>query len=129
MLFNSLEYLVFLPLSWIAFWAAPSHWRVHVMLVASYVFYASWSVPYAAMIFGLVVMNYVFGLILGRATQRRKAVLAAFEQDDGSYRVMELPIERCAAIMRPTSSQGPSAGGVGMIDRKLFEDEGCKQNS
>src|SRR5438874_2260115 len=52
--------------------------RVHVMLVASYVFYASWSVPYAAMIFGLVVMNYVFGLILGRATQRRKAVLAAF---------------------------------------------------
>jgi len=78
MLFNSLEYLVFLPLSWIAFWAAPSHWRVHVMLVASYVFYASWSVPYAAMIFGLVVMNYVFGLILGRATQRRKAVLAAF---------------------------------------------------
>src|SRR5438477_2939867 len=78
MLFNSLEYLVFLPLSWIAFWAAPSHWRVHVMLVASYVFYASWSVPYAAMIFGLVVMNYAFGLVLGRAVRRRRALLAAF---------------------------------------------------
>ena len=57
MLFNSLEYLVFLPISWIAFWSAPSHWRVHVLLVASYVFYASWSVPYAAMIFGLVCVG------------------------------------------------------------------------
>jgi alginate O-acetyltransferase complex protein AlgI len=79
MLFNSLEYLVFLPISWIAFWSAPSHWRVHVMLVASYVFYASWSVPYAAMIFGLVVMNYLFGIALGRTPLgQRGRVLGAF---------------------------------------------------
>jgi alginate O-acetyltransferase complex protein AlgI len=78
MLFNSLEYLVFLPVAWMAFWSAPSRWRVHVMLVASYVFYASWSVPYAAMIFGLVVMNYAFGLALARPIQRRKALLAVF---------------------------------------------------
>src|SRR5213592_3249957 len=77
MLFNSVQYLVFLPISWVAFWSAPPRWRVHVMLVASYVFYASWSVPYAAMIFGLVVVNYVFGLILARAAQRRP-LLAAF---------------------------------------------------
>ena len=72
MLFNSVQYLVFLPISWIAFWSAPPRWRVHVMLVASYVFYASWSVPYAAMIFGLVVMNYAFGLTLGRTVDRRR---------------------------------------------------------
>jgi alginate O-acetyltransferase complex protein AlgI len=82
MLFNSLEYLVFLPLSWIAFWSVPAHWRVHVMLVASYLFYASWSVPYAALIFGLVVMNYVFGLLLGRAGARRGRLLAAFISAD-----------------------------------------------
>src|SRR5205085_5185172 len=62
----------------LAFWSAPPRWRVHVMLVASYVFYASWSVLYAAMIFGLVVMNYVFGLVLGRTVQRRRVALAAF---------------------------------------------------
>jgi hypothetical protein len=55
---------------------------------------------------------------------RVKAVVGAFEEDDGSYRVMQLPIEHCTAIMRPTRSQGPSAGRVGMIDRKAFEDEG-----
>jgi hypothetical protein len=62
--------------------------------------------------------------VLYNMVDRIKAVLGAFEQDDGSYRVMELPIERCAAIMRPTRSQGRSAGRVGMIDRKVFEDEG-----
>jgi len=53
-----------------------------------------------------------------------KAVLGAFEQDDGSYRVMELPIERCATGMRPTRSRGASRDRVGIVDRKLFEDEG-----
>src|SRR2546425_637997 len=77
MLFNSLEYLIFLPATWVVFWAVPAR-RLEVMLVASYVFYASWSLPYAAMIFGLVVANYVFGLALGRALQRRRALLAAF---------------------------------------------------
>ena len=77
MLFNSLAYLIFLPTAWVAFWAVPVRRRLDVMLVSSYVFYASWSVPYAAMIFGLVVVNYVFGLILARAAQRRP-LLAAF---------------------------------------------------
>jgi alginate O-acetyltransferase complex protein AlgI len=77
-LFNSLAYLLFLPTAWAVFWAAPARRRVDVMLVSSYVFYASWSIPYAAMIFGLVVANYVFGLVLGRATRRRRTLLATF---------------------------------------------------
>jgi len=62
--------------------------------------------------------------VLYHMVDRVKAVVGAFEEDDGSYRVMQLPIEHCTAIMRPTRSQGPSAGRVGMIDRKAFEDEG-----
>jgi len=77
-LFNSLAYIIFLPTTWVLFWAAPARRRLDVMLVSSYVFYASWSVPYAVMIFGLVVVNYVFGLMLGRSTQRRRALLGAF---------------------------------------------------
>jgi len=76
-LFNSLEYLVFLPVAWVLFWSVPRH-RVAVLLVASYVFYASWSVPYAAMVFALVVVNYLFGLALGRASRHRRSLLAVF---------------------------------------------------
>jgi alginate O-acetyltransferase complex protein AlgI len=78
MLFNSLEYAIFLPAAWILFWALPPSRRIDLMLVASYIFYASWSVPYAAMVFGLVVTNYVFGLVLGRLSQHRRAALSAF---------------------------------------------------
>lgn len=78
MLFNSLAYLIFLPVTWAIFWAIPARRRVEWMLIASYVFYASWSIPYAAMIFGLVVVNYLFGLVLGRATSGRRPLLAAF---------------------------------------------------
>ena len=77
MLFNSLQYLIFLPVAWMLFWLIPSR-RIELLLVASYVFYASWSLPYAAMVFGLVVVNYLFGLTLGRASQGRRALLAAF---------------------------------------------------
>jgi alginate O-acetyltransferase complex protein AlgI len=77
MLFNSLEYAIFLPAAWVAFWLVPSR-RLEVMLVASYVFYASWSAPYAAMVFVLVVMNYLFGLVLGRIQRHRRIALAAF---------------------------------------------------
>jgi alginate O-acetyltransferase complex protein AlgI len=77
-LFNSLAYLIFLPVTWVVFWAIPVRRRLEWLLIASYVFYASWSIPYAAMIFGLVVVNYIFGLILGRATGRRRAFLTLF---------------------------------------------------
>lgn len=54
------------------------------------------------------------------------AVLGAFETDDGSYRVLRLPAQRCAPLMdsAPTASRGPSAGKVGMVKRAVFEQEG-----
>jgi alginate O-acetyltransferase complex protein AlgI len=77
-LFNSLAYLIFLPVTWVVFWAIPVRRRLEWMLIASYVFYASWNVPYAVLIFALVVANYLFGLVLGRATHRRRALLSLF---------------------------------------------------
>jgi alginate O-acetyltransferase complex protein AlgI len=77
LLFNSLEYLIFLPLAWTAFWSIRSR-RVELMLVASYVFYASWSIPYAVMVFGLVVVNYLFGLALARSGNARRLMLGVF---------------------------------------------------
>jgi hypothetical protein len=58
--------------------------------------------------------------------ERVDAVLGAFQDADGSYRVIRLPIESCMTIMEanPTRSHGPSSGRVGMIPRRVFEDEG-----
>jgi alginate O-acetyltransferase complex protein AlgI len=75
-LFNSLEYAVFLPVTWLLYQLAPAGWRIHLLLVASYVFYASWSPPYAVLMFGLAVANYVFGLAIGRTTSHRRLLLA-----------------------------------------------------
>ena len=68
MLFNSAQYAIFLPAACAVFWLAPAWTRIHLLVVASYVFYATWSIPYAAMMFGLAVGNYWFGKMLGRAT-------------------------------------------------------------
>nr|MBA2450528.1 MBOAT family protein [Chloroflexota bacterium] len=73
--FNSLQYAIFLPITWLLFWLTPARWRVELLLVASYVFYASWSPPYAGLMFVLAVANYVFGLAVGRATRRKRLVL------------------------------------------------------
>ena len=62
--------------------------------------------------------------VLYHMMDRIKGVLGAFEQDDGAYRVMLLPIERCAVVMRPTGSKGASRDRVGIIDRNVFESEG-----
>jgi alginate O-acetyltransferase complex protein AlgI len=74
-LFNSLQYGLFLPATWLVFWMAPPRWRVNVLVLASYIFYASWSPRYAALMFVLVVANYLFGLAVARASRRKRLIL------------------------------------------------------
>jgi hypothetical protein len=49
------------------------------------------------------------------------AVLGAFEEQNGSYRVLRLPAQRCATLMQqaPTASRGPSSGKVSMVSRAV----------
>jgi hypothetical protein len=56
--------------------------------------------------------------------ERLAAVLGAFEQPDGSYRVIRLAASRFASAMRPTRSRGASAGRVGVVKRAVFEQHG-----
>jgi alginate O-acetyltransferase complex protein AlgI len=101
-LFNSLEYLIFLPLAWIAFWSITSRRRIELMLVASYLFYATWSIPYAAMVFGLVVVNYLFGLWLARARRARRLLLGLFIAFDlgvlGVFKYFDFGVASFAAL-------------------------------
>ena len=47
--------------------------------------------------------------------ERIDAVLGAFEEEDGSFRVLQLPKEQYAKHSRPTRSRGPSAGRVVLV--------------
>lgn len=73
MVFNSLQYLVFLPVVLVLFWMCPFKWRVPILLVASYIFYASWRPVYLFLILGLTAVNYWLGLRIGASTEHKKA--------------------------------------------------------
>ena len=59
MLFNSLQYLVFLPVVFLLYWVLPQRLRVPLLLVASYVFYCSWRPIYGLLIFGLTLVTFL----------------------------------------------------------------------
>ncbi len=77
MLFNSLQYLVFLPIVFISFWLVPHRFRVPLLLVASYVFYMSWRPVYGLLILGLTAANFVMVNCLAKSEKHKKAWLAA----------------------------------------------------
>ncbi len=75
MLFNSLQYLIFLPIVVTFFWVLPPKFRMPMLLVASYVFYASWMPIFLLLIFGMTISTWIMGKLLYRATVKKKLVL------------------------------------------------------
>lgn len=65
MLFNSVEYLLFLPATVLLYYLLPSAWRWFLLLVASYFFYASWKVEYLALIALSTLVDFVVSNRLG----------------------------------------------------------------
>lgn len=53
-----------------------------------------------------------------------KSVVGAFEEEDGSYRILQLPASLFDKFSRPTASRGPSAGRVVIVARSVFEEHG-----
>jgi alginate O-acetyltransferase complex protein AlgI len=79
MLFTSLHWCAFLAFTFVAFNVVPARARRWLMLAASIYFYASWSAPHLALIFGQICVDWTCGQLLGRteATPRRRAIVAA----------------------------------------------------
>ena len=71
MLFNSIEFLIFLPIVFIAFWATPARWRWVPLLLASYYFYIYWSPRLIFLILFTTLVSYLCGILLERAGERR----------------------------------------------------------
>ncbi|MGD9684327.1 MAG: MBOAT family protein [Candidatus Obscuribacterales bacterium] len=72
MLFNSLQYLIFLPTVFVLYWITPHKLRVPLLLLASYVFYMSWKPIYGLLIFGLTLGNFLLVPMIARSVERKK---------------------------------------------------------
>lgn len=66
MLFNTLQYALFLPVVVLVYCLAPRNLRLWILLIASYLFYASWNALYLLLIIGMTAGNYFFGVGLAR---------------------------------------------------------------
>lgn len=64
MRFNSLGFLVFLPLFAAAYWATSGRIRLWVMLVASLIFYAWWDWRFVGLLLFSSVVDYSLGILL-----------------------------------------------------------------
>ncbi len=72
MLFNSLEYLIFLPVVVALYFAIPVNWRWLLLLIASYIFYMCWKAEYAILILFTTLVDYFVALKMGREPSVKK---------------------------------------------------------
>jgi D-alanyl-lipoteichoic acid acyltransferase DltB (MBOAT superfamily) len=64
MLFNSLEFLIFLPIIFILFWFFPKKLRWLVLLAASYCFYMWWNWKLVFLILFTTIISYSCGILV-----------------------------------------------------------------
>jgi D-alanyl-lipoteichoic acid acyltransferase DltB (MBOAT superfamily) len=62
MSFITWQYLLFLPLVLALYWRLPGRWRLVLLLVASYFFYACWDVRFLALVLATTVIDYLCAL-------------------------------------------------------------------
>lgn len=76
MLFNSIQYLIFLPLVVCVYFLTPYRYRWCILLAASYYFYACWRADYLFLIVASTLVDYIVGIQLGRTeSDRRRRLL------------------------------------------------------
>ena len=72
MLFNSIEFLIFLPIVFIVYWLVPHKFRWIPLLAASYFFYAFWNWKLVFLILFTTLVSYGAGLLLDKYNQNVK---------------------------------------------------------
>lgn len=71
MLFNSFEFLLFLPATVVLYYLLPWRWRWLMLLFASYLFYASWDAKYLLLILVTTVTTYFAGGQMARQKDKK----------------------------------------------------------
>ena len=79
MLFNSVSYVIFLPLCVIGYYLLPIRFRNLFLLAASYYFYMCWVPQYAVLISFSTVVTWItgFGIEKTKSQKKKKWALAA----------------------------------------------------
>lgn len=75
MLFNSIEFLIFLPVVWLLYFVTPMRKKWILLLLASYVFYMTWNVAYALLLITSTSVAYVSALAIQHRATFRKSTL------------------------------------------------------
>lgn len=75
MLFNSLNYAIFLPLVFIIYWLLPNKYRWILLLIASYYFYMSWNAKYVFLIFITTFTSYLCAILIEKKPEHKKLIL------------------------------------------------------
>ncbi len=70
--FNSLEYLLFLPVTLILYFILPKKIKNPVLLIASFIFYMNWEPVYALLMLFSIVATYLCGILVSRQTLGKK---------------------------------------------------------
>ncbi len=71
MLFNTIDFALFLPVVVILYYLIPHAWRWVFLLAASYFFYMSWKVEYIFLIMASTGVDYLSGLKMAKLPDRR----------------------------------------------------------
>jgi D-alanyl-lipoteichoic acid acyltransferase DltB (MBOAT superfamily) len=67
MLFNSLQFLIFLPVVLLVYFIIPDKAKKIWLLLCSYYFYMCWNAVYIVLILFSTVVTYLCGLGIGKA--------------------------------------------------------------
>jgi alginate O-acetyltransferase complex protein AlgI len=77
MLFNSLSFLIFLPIVFLCYWLLSNKYRWVVLLIASYYFYSGWGLWYAALLLSTTIVDFFMAIKIAesKTTFQRKLFL------------------------------------------------------
>ena len=66
MVFNSIEFVIFLPIVFMLYWVFPQKYRHILLLLASYVFYMWWNWKLIVLILFTTIVSYSSGIIISK---------------------------------------------------------------
>jgi len=72
MLFNSIQFVIFLPIVVILYFILPHKYRVFFLLAASYYFYMCWKPEYIFLIMGSTIIDYFAGIQIEKSQTRKR---------------------------------------------------------
>lgn len=72
MLFNSIGYLFFLPVTVLLYYGLPSRWRWVALLAASYFFYLLWQVEFVLVLMSATLISYLAALQMGKISIKKQ---------------------------------------------------------